>query len=768
MLAKVPAKRSDGKTSFKSLAKYACERDHIDPETGEVSRYQCATETNCLDTETAWREMKAVADMNGRVKDPVYHFTVSWPANENPTDQQVFESGKAGIEALGMGEHQYLAAVHRDTDNVHGHFMVNRVNPETYRAVYPDRDYYKLDKVMREVELAQGWSHDNGVYAVHDRNGEKVVDWSKDKHELDRSKTKTPAKARQMEAITNNESLASYVQGQPKIDALETLKQGGSWQHLHTILSLHGLEIRPKGQGLAIYSKEHPDLPPVKASTMGEQFGAGKLTKKLGEYQAPAPTIKALEPATKYSDKKPKRDPKIREQRREERAAERELLRDRYKQYRDEWKAAKLPAKKALYEQQKQRKDSITNEHKKQRESIRTSGLSVPEKKALYSVAAFDIAAKRLELANTIRAERDQLKAEKVKPYRDWVSDRAQDGDKAAIAQIRGFAYADKRNGKHLKKAEHEDTRHGFLVAPDSFDQDPQKPQRISERFTWKIDHNTGSVDYLLNDKTAFSDRGQRIAFTEHGKGDRQAALAGLLLAREKFGQTLDVKGDQEFKDFMLSLAVDNKLDVKFSDPAMEARRQEAMKPKVQPVALEKPQRLMTDQEIKLALSEPRPTEPNQELVEINAINAHAKAYKQQLQDKYLVEHGQRPDPEQGGFIARFTAKHKAEQWDKGFAALDDQVQRRVELLNSADPKAIEFRAKAWDAAVNSYSEKMTTWQANRSAAVAQQAASKPSAETEKAQREKRELEARRLAERQRENSEKQRENKGKDLDFDR
>ena len=35
MLAKVPAKRNDGKTSFKSLGKYVCERDHIDPETGE-------------------------------------------------------------------------------------------------------------------------------------------------------------------------------------------------------------------------------------------------------------------------------------------------------------------------------------------------------------------------------------------------------------------------------------------------------------------------------------------------------------------------------------------------------------------------------------------------------------------------------------------------------------------------------------------------------------------------------------------------------------
>ena len=102
MLAKVPPKRADGKTSFKSLAKYACERDHIDPETGAVERRECSTETNCLDKETAWREMKAVSDMNGRVKDPVYHFTVSWPAHEKPTDAQVFEAGREGIKSLGM------------------------------------------------------------------------------------------------------------------------------------------------------------------------------------------------------------------------------------------------------------------------------------------------------------------------------------------------------------------------------------------------------------------------------------------------------------------------------------------------------------------------------------------------------------------------------------------------------------------------------------------------------------------------------------------
>lgn len=170
MLAKVIASKEYNETSFK-----------VKIDSHAFSSKLCVTETNCLFGATAAREMKATSDMNGRVKNPVYHFVVSWPAHENPIDQQVFEAGRAAIEALGMQEHEYFAAVHRDTDNIHGHFLVNRIHPDTYKGVYPDRDFYKLDKVMREMELKQGWSHDDGVYSVHERNGVKVVDWKKEK-----------------------------------------------------------------------------------------------------------------------------------------------------------------------------------------------------------------------------------------------------------------------------------------------------------------------------------------------------------------------------------------------------------------------------------------------------------------------------------------------------------------------------------------------------------------------------------------------------------
>lgn len=836
MLAKVPPKRADGKTSFKSLAKYACERDHIDPETGAVERRECSTETNCLDKETAWREMKAVSDMNGRVKDPVYHFTVSWPAHEKPTDAQVFEAGREGMRALGMEGHQYLAAVHRDTDNVHGHFMVNRVNPETYKAVYPDRDYFKLDKTMREMELRQGWSHDKGPYAVHERNGQKVVDWAKDEpshRQPDREKL--PGKARQMEVMTGNESLTTYAQGQPKKDALEALNKGGGWHELHEALGRHGLEIRQKGQGFAIHSKTDPEQTPIKASTMAQELGGGKLTKRIGPYQEPRPEIQQEKARREYSDQRPKadpkRDPNAREEKRDERAAERRELRERYKAFTEEWKTAKAPARAAMYEDQKQRRQALTEKHKSQRETIRTSGLSTEQKKALYSVAAFDTAAKRAELNETIKGEREAFRQERPQSFREWTADRAQEGDRAAMRQVRGWAYQDKRTAKDMQQADAKAERGPHLGTTDTEQHDPAKPRRVTDRVSWAVDRKTGAVDYKVDDRDAFRDSGRRLDYTEQGRKDKDSIEAGLLLAREKFaGKALKVTGPDEFRERVLQTAIERRLDVRFSDKELEQRREAGLRQQAererpdwstmrgvastgqqaeqrpqQPTQPQQPERRptapeqakeaaqaqpaqqaaprMTDDEARAVLNRKAPPQPNQELVEINAINAHADGYRQQLDKQFREKHGERPDPERaGGWIARFAAKNKAEAWDKEHAQIDRQVEQRKEHLRSDAPEARQFRAQAWAQAQQQYGAQHTAWEQARKQATAhfepnregepnmanneherkqqqqtqQQAQQKQAQEKQMAERAAREAQARQLAEKQKQQKEKQ------------
>lgn len=136
MIAKVPEKRNDGRSSFASLGRYLA-GEKIDRETGEIVRSaeDIHLETNCLSVRTASAEMRAVADQNARVKDPVYHCILSWREGEKPTNDQVREAAMAALKSVGMEGHQYVLAVHRDSDNTHVHLMVNRVNPETYKAV---------------------------------------------------------------------------------------------------------------------------------------------------------------------------------------------------------------------------------------------------------------------------------------------------------------------------------------------------------------------------------------------------------------------------------------------------------------------------------------------------------------------------------------------------------------------------------------------------------------------------------------------------------
>jgi len=846
MLAKVPPKRNDGKSSFKSLQKYMEERDVIDPKTGEVIGWEkdsVSVQTNCLDRDTAWREMLAVADMNGRVKDPVYHVTLNWQEGENPTDEQAFEAARKAMKAVGMEDHQYVAAVHRDTDNVHVHLMVNRVHPDTYKAVYPDRDYFKLDKCMREVELEQGWRHSPGPYAVHERDGKKVVDWSKESPEVWRKeqrekKVKQPTKAKDMERHTGNESLHTYAQGQPKQDAKEALsKPGATWQDLHQSLAKHGLELRPtndKQNAFRVHSKADPEIC-IKASSMAEELGGGKLVKRLGPWQEPRPEIQQEKAQREYSDQRPKadpkRDPNAREEKRDERAAERRELRDRYKAFTEEWKAAKAPARAAMYEDQKERRQALTEKHKSQRETIRTSGLSTEQKKALYSVAAFDTAAKRAELNETIKGEREAFRQERPQSFREWTADRAQEGDRAAMRQVRGWAYQDKRTAKDMHRADAQAERGPHLGTTDNEQHDPAKPRRVTDRVSWAVDRKTGAVDYKVDDREAFRDTGRRLDYTEQGRKDKDSIEAGLLLAREKFaGKALKVTGPDDFRERVLQTAIERTLDVRFSDKELEQRREAGLRQQAererpdwskmrgvastgqqaeqrpqQPTQAQQPERRptapeqakeaaqaqpaqqaaprMTDDEARAVLNRKAPPQPNQELVEINAINAHADGYRQQLDKQFREKHGERPDPERaGGWIARFAAKNKAEAWDKEHAQIDRQVEQRKEHLRSDAPEARQFRAQAWAQAQQQYGAQHTAWEQARERAAAhfetnqakepnmannemerkqqqqtqQQAQQKQAQEKQIAERAAREAQARQLAEKQKQQKEKQ------------
>lgn len=807
MIIELFGKRNDGGTSFHSAVAYiASLRDQIDPDTGEViDRGMVTTFTNCHSLETSAIEMWGTSALSSRIKDPVFAGVLSWQTGESPTDEQAHEAGLIHLKNQGLDGHQYVMSVHRDTANVHIHFVANRVHPETGRVAGLSHSYMTAVRSAREIEIAQGWRHvEEGPFMVREQGGEKVVDYrhASAKERIAEREAKgrnKPDQARKMESFSGKESLASYVQGEPKKDALAALDKGGDWQELHKALAVHGLAIKPKGSGFAIHSTRDPAATPVKASMMAQALGGARLKSRLGEYREPTPEVARTEARREYVKERPKRDPKMREEQRDARAFERAKLRSRYDGYRTDWNAAKAPARADMYEGQQRRRRELATKAKAQRERIRESGLSPTERRAFYSVAAMQAAAGRKELAEAIKAERAAFRSERPQDYRAWVADRAQEGDPAAIRQLRGWAYADKRKAREMERADAAAGPH--LAVSDGQVHDPAPPRRLSERVSWNVDRDTGTVAYQLDGRDAFRDSGRRIDYTEGGQRDGDAIEAGLLLAREKFGGTaLNITGPDEFRQRVVAIAIERGLDVKFSDPELERRRMEGVRerqeahqtpgqrpdwtqhrgivasdgtsPQRPPeAAQEPPMRRMTAEEAAAALARPRPPEPVQEVIEAQAIQRAGELHRQQLDREFRDRYGERPDAAQAaGRIDRWMARQKANLWDRDHGKIDAQVQERMAHLHSDAPDAREFRAQAWKVAEAQYGREHEEWASERAAALMANSSEKDVAAPDQQRddaRARRVAEARVLAEKQREQAaeREQQQNRTRDRD---
>ena len=510
--------------------------------------------------------MKAVAAQNARVKDPVYHVVLSWPAMESPNEDQAFECGSHALAAVGMSEHQYVFAIHRDTDNVHLHIAVNRVNPDSFVAVYPDRDYFKLDRLMRELELRFGWSHDKGPCGVFERNGKTVIDWSsKDPN----TKGKLPAAAADMERHADQESLFSYVRGKPRKALLSALRNDAlTWRQLHNLLAKYGLELREKGRGFAIYDLKSADTTPVKASDMHEELSKGRLTKRLGPFEAAQVPLPAPEAIAGYDKHRPlKRDPEQREQRRQERAEARRDLRNRFDAYKNGFVLRRLDPTTV-----RERFTALRLDARRQRVEVRTTVADPAMRKAMYSIIAFETLRARDRLQREIRRERAALRAEpgnRRGTYREWVEQQAATGDAAAISQLRGFQYSEKRQIKDLAQALDNDGLDGI-----KYDEDVDPIARVlAGGFQYRA-RRDGSVVYRGKDGIeGFVDLGNRIDVLAKDSDNAGAIAAALAFAADKYGGAFELTGSEQFKRRAIEILVINKIEVRLKNNAQEALR---------------------------------------------------------------------------------------------------------------------------------------------------------------------------------------------------
>jgi len=258
---------------YARLAAYIADAGHE----GEKSlMHWCA---GCLgddDYQNGIAEALDVQAMNTRTQQSkTYHLVVSFrPEDEAKLTPEILRAIEGRFAAaLGYADHQRHCGVHKNTANLHMHMAYNMIHPEKHTRHKEFRDYWIRDKVCRELEREYGLVVDNGRSKGAERSlGEKAA---------------------LIEAHTGQQSFESYAKAHRE-NILSVLATAADWQSFHVGLALHGMEIKPHGNGLVIADR-HNQRHTVKASAVDRGLSLKKLEERFGPYVSARDLEKASE-----------------------------------------------------------------------------------------------------------------------------------------------------------------------------------------------------------------------------------------------------------------------------------------------------------------------------------------------------------------------------------------------------------------------------------------------------------------------------------------
>lgn len=469
--------------------------------------------------ELAIKEIEATQALNTRSKsDKTYHLIASFHEGERPTRNQLDDIEQTLADALGMGDHQRLAAVHDNTDHLHIHMAINKVHPETLRNVTPYRDYHLLQAACRELEQRHGLIVDMG-----DPEAERVS-----------------ARAQDFEAQQGQESFQSWVKGEPgqRVTALMERPEP-SWEQLHQALDEDGLEIAPRGAGFVIRDQADHHLS-IQASQVSRSLSKGELTRRLGNYQEPLAAVKSPAQAKRYEPKPFAKTPA-------------NAL----------WKTYKGSQALIAADRQKELKrlsvglstayGALQKEYQAKRTALnKRKDLRGPKKRAEYSVLRVERLGKQEAIKNEFAKRREAVRAaHRSQSWPDFLREQGEQGNSDALAALRRVKPRSDQPGASYVEG------------------NPAAEPTFFPSFTYKVSRN-GDVTYFLG-KHQVVDEGKRIRVGE--RFDDKTIEAALRMARNQFGKNLRLKGSDEFQRQAAAVAGRLNMDVSFTSPELEAEK---------------------------------------------------------------------------------------------------------------------------------------------------------------------------------------------------
>jgi hypothetical protein len=200
------------------------------------------------------------------------HLLLSWRENENPTHEQAVEAVKIALGELCLSQCQAVYALHQNTDNMHLHICVNRIDPATTKAITPAGGWTRraMERAARRIEYAQGWQTESNTWSEINEQGELVRKPYSPENAVHQ-------KVQDMENLTGEQSAIRKAQNALK----DKLKNLSTWEDFYNLMLLKRMKYQKKGSGAIITI----DGVTVKASDVSRNLTLGKLEKQLGPFQ---------------------------------------------------------------------------------------------------------------------------------------------------------------------------------------------------------------------------------------------------------------------------------------------------------------------------------------------------------------------------------------------------------------------------------------------------------------------------------------------------
>jgi len=505
---------------------------------------------------------------------PFYHVVLSWRKGEQPTIEQANAAAAKALRAVGMANNQAFFAIHRDKDHHHHiHIIANRVHPDHLALTGPPRyDFLVLDKTCREIELEQGWQHDNGPYGVIEGQVKRLSHALRRQLGLETDKSVAPyapaVKARMGEVKAGLPSLAGWLKNKVAPELVATQ----NWQEFHSACAARGLSVVKVRTGLILETQMLDKLTQTKASAVHYALSLGRLQNRFGDYQPPD-TMNALAtvasgaiPGSTYNDYVARvacgTDPDSQEypgrtgrgeqrhQARLERAIARTALFDQYKAEKYTAKDKRKAARLELRAQHQSEKSDLL----KRLAAAKPEALADLRQQYGHQLARSLWAAKRTaameDLADRQKQERLALTHATAMEWLPWLERQAALGNQAAISALRGLRYRAQRD-KNKKQPGLEGEDLGLDSRP--------KGQENGISGTVRTDHfdiRTAQLRITPEHRVEYLDTHGRVRLTDSGprielaqESDQQALRAGLLLAAQKYGGEVFVTGSVAFRE---------------------------------------------------------------------------------------------------------------------------------------------------------------------------------------------------------------------------